>query len=269
MRNVQRWSLVATLAIASLGHGQLLRSRRPCCQPTCQTCNYVQPATATVSNVSYVAPASTITSSETVVYAEPTTYEASAESSIVYESPMSESTLAYSDTVETPVIASAIAPTETIVSAYPSNTYVAPVSYSTIPNAVTMNNEVYRVRTTPRVTQTSYSANYTNASGDQMRVLSVVNEKRRRSGLPALVFDPTLTAVAQRKSYYRAMRGMTGHDGSSMGGAAVEGVGYSYGQSDPVAGFNTCYLYSNGYQRAGCAISYDANNRAYYTLLLR
>ena len=283
MRNVQVWSLVASLVIASVSYGQIFRPRRPCCQPTCQSC--VAPASFSSQTVSnFATPISTSTTT-IANYVTPVEYQETA-TPVAYESPVLADTQSGVETVVTPMDSSATAtipseivqapivesnmiPTETIVQSIPSATYSTPVSYTLAESPMTVSNASYNFRSTPRVSQASYSATYQNGNGDQMRVLSVVNEKRRRSGLPALMFDPSLTAVAQRKSYYRAMRGITGHDGTSMGGAAVEGVGYSYGQSDPVAGFNTCYLYSNGYQRAGVAISYDANNRAYYTLLLR
>jgi len=99
-------------------------------------------------------------------------------------------------------------------------------------------------------------------------VLDVVNSKRSRSGLPALIMDAGLTQIAQSKSNNRANRGITGHDNMSRGHARVEGVGYAYG-GNLTERFNTCYLYSNGYSHAGAAISYDRSGRAFYTLLLR
>ena len=233
MRNVQVWSVVAALIVANCCFGQLLRSRRHRCQPSCPTCNCVSNATFTES------------SGSTPVYAENVSYEQVISEPVV-------STQSYEVPLATAV----------------SETQVVPVSYAASSD-MALTDMSYKVKSTPRVTRERYSATYENANSDQMRVLSVVNRKRQRSGLAPLVFDANLASVAQRKSYYRASRGMTGHDGTNMGGASVEGVGFSYGQADPVEGFNTCYLYSNGYQRCGCAISYDANNRAYYTLLLR
>ncbi len=99
-------------------------------------------------------------------------------------------------------------------------------------------------------------------------VLNIVNSKRRSRGLSPLMFDPTLTSVAVRKSQLRAMRRVTGHDGSSRGGARVEGVGYAHG-GNLASRFSTCYLYSSGYRYGGAAIAYDGSGRAYYTLLLR
>ncbi len=306
MRNVQVWSVVAALIVANCCFGQLLRSRRQCCQPVCQSCStvsnatYTEYATAPVSTASYIESAPVYASNVSYgeVVAQPVSNEISpvgncstcstetqvypAESAVVsgatFESPVSyEATVSDASQVsyETPVVSTQAyevqVPAATAVAAtpvYQSTTPVAPVSFVQ-PAGMTMTNQSYTVKSTPRVTQASYSASYGNANSDQMRVLSVVNRKRQRSGLSPLRFDPSLASVAQRKSYYRASRGMTGHDGSNMGGASVEGVGFSYGQADPVEGFNTCYLYSNGYQSCGCAVSYDANNRAYYTLLLR
>ncbi len=99
-------------------------------------------------------------------------------------------------------------------------------------------------------------------------LLSVINQKRRRSGLRPLMLDPQLSQIAQNKSSNRARRRITGHDGSSRGGARVEGVGYAYG-GNLTQRFNTCYMYSNGYTYAGAGIAYDNSGRAYYTLLLR
>ena len=124
---------------------------------------------------------------------------------------------------------------------------------------------------TSNVGQVSYEApvssgvNYGGGGGD---LLSVVNQKRRRSGLSALMFDGELSRIAQNKSNIRANRRITGHEGSGRGRARVEGVGYAYG-GNLTQRFNTCYLYANGYSHAGAAIAYDNSGRAYYTLLLR
>jgi hypothetical protein len=106
-------------------------------------------------------------------------------------------------------------------------------------------------------------------SGGMDEVLTIVNRKRMRAGLYALQMDPSLMMVARQKSMNRANRRITGHDNLPKGGASVEGVGYAHGYSDLGSQFNTCYLYSTGYRRAGAAISYDGSGRAYYTLLLR
>ena len=113
------------------------------------------------------------------------------------------------------------------------------------------------------------TVSYNAAPTGMNNVLAIVNRKRRRAGLYELQFDPSLMSVAQQKSMIRANRRITGHDGSHKGGAAVEGVGYAHGYSDLNSQFNTCYLYSTGYRRAGAAIAYDNSGRAYYTLLLR
>lgn len=328
MRNVQVWSVVAALIVANCCFGQLLRSRRQCCQPVCQSCSCVSNTTYTatastpvaatpvyaastpvfnqavsygevISQPVYAGSDCSTCSGETQIYSDssmitsgaiyetpvqvetpanvetPVSVEtpASVETPVVNETPASVATPVNETSsiiIETPVVStqSYEVPAATAIPVYQSATPVAPVSFVQ-PAGMTMTNQSYTVKSTPQVTQASYSASYGNANSDQMRVLSVVNRKRQRSGLAPLRFDPNLATVAQRKSYYRASRGMTGHDGTNMGGASVEGVGFSYGQADPVEGFNTCYLYSNGYQSCGCAVSYDANNRAYYTLLLR
>ena len=172
-------------------------------------------------------------------------------------------------------------PTETVISSVPtqvesptSSTATGeviinsgPVETVTYPNSVVSSNGV--------VAQTvSYASSYPPAAGTVSNaaysdVLTVVNQKRRRSGLRELIMDPVLTAAAQRKSSYRSARRITGHDGSSKAGARVEGVGYAYGQGNSLQRFNTCYLYSNGYTYAGAAVAHDASGRAYYTLLLR
>ena len=187
-----------------------------------------------------------------VVYPSSTSYPATYSESVVYPSSGSMSPVVYE-----PVVASA--PVE----------YAPQVSSAYVQSsAPIVQTATYQSKSSP-IQMASYSAAASSGSSDQMNVLMVVNEKRRRSGLAPLMFDAALANVAQRKSNLRANRGITGHDGSNMGGASVEGVGYSYGQANPVQGFNTCYLYSNGYRSAGCAVSYDANRRAYYTLLLR
>ncbi len=141
----------------------------------------------------------------------------------------------------TPIEGTAVA-AESIEGVVTSQNPVETVSYETV---------TYEV--TPR-----YGSVMMNNVSD---ALAIVNRKRSRRGLPALQYDSVLTSVAQQKSANRASRRITGHDNLPKGGARVEGVGYAYGRQDLPSQFNTCYLYSTGYRRAGAAISYDGSGR--------
>ncbi|MEM7312855.1 MAG: CAP domain-containing protein [Planctomycetota bacterium] len=225
---------------------------------------YESPSTTSCGcspTVSY--PSSTTSYASPVVYSTPTTsYPTSygttyPSESVVYEQPVSynsSTSYASTPTVSTPV-------TSTPVS------YGTPVSYASYSTS-SSSSQRYR-SSSPYQTVSYQSSTRTTPSGSFSSILSVVNQKRARAGLPALRYDPTLTSVAQRKSYYRASRRITGHDGTNMGGARVEGVGWGMGNQGGSNGFNTCYLYSNGYSSCGAAIAYDNSGRAYYTLLLR
>jgi uncharacterized protein YkwD len=236
---------------------------------------YSQPVSNGCSSCSTVSYPSATVSYPSTSYASSYTSYPTNSSSIVYESPSSSyasqptySTPTYSTpTYSTPTSSTPTYSNQVAYSNSSSANYGTPVSYASYATR-SSSTQQYR-QSSPYQTVSYQATTRSSPSGSLASIVSVVNQKRARAGLSALRYDPSLMSVAQRKSYYRASRGITGHDGSSMGGARVEGVGWGTGSQGGSNGFNTCYLYSNGYSTCGAAVAYDNSGRAYYTLLLR
>lgn len=96
----------------------------------------------------------------------------------------------------------------------------------------------------------------------QNSAMAELNYTRSRRGLPALIEDPALSAVAWQKASIQANRGAMFHPGGSMGGARFEGVGMG-------PQFITCYQYSNVGTYAGAATVVGRNGQRYHCLLIR
>lgn len=96
----------------------------------------------------------------------------------------------------------------------------------------------------------------------QNSAMAELNYTRSQRGLPALIEDPALSAVAWQKASIQANRGAMFHPGGSMGGARFEGVGMG-------PQFITCYQYSNVGTYAGAATVVGRNGQRYHCLLIR
>lgn len=92
--------------------------------------------------------------------------------------------------------------------------------------------------------------------------LAELNSLRSQRGLPALMEDPSLTAIAHQKASIQASRGAMFHPGGSLGSARYEGVGVG-------ARFITCYQYATGILYAGAATVVGRDGQRYHCLLVR
>ena len=89
-----------------------------------------------------------------------------------------------------------------------------------------------------------------------------LNRIRASRGLPALIEDPRLTAIAQRKANIQASRGAMFHPGGSMGMARFEGVGIG-------RRFTACYQHARNVRYAGAATAIGRNGQRFHALLIR
>ena len=92
--------------------------------------------------------------------------------------------------------------------------------------------------------------------------MAELNSIRASRGLPALVEDPKLSALAHQKASMQANAGAMFHPGGTLGGARFEGVGMG-------PRFTTCYQDATNVRYAGAATVTGANGQRYHCLLVR
>ena len=92
--------------------------------------------------------------------------------------------------------------------------------------------------------------------------LAELNGIRARKGLPALIEDPSLSAIAHQKASKQAQAGAMFHPGGTMGGARYEGVGMG-------PQFTSCYQDITGATYAGAATVVGRNGQRYHCLLVK
>ena len=106
------------------------------------------------------------------------------------------------------------------------------------------------------------SCTVTPASQPFNSALAELNGLRAKRGLPALVEDPSLSAIAYKKASIQANAGATYHPGGTMGSARYEGVGRG-------RQFTTCYQNATNVRYAGAATVVGRNGQRYHCLLVR
>ena len=95
--------------------------------------------------------------------------------------------------------------------------------------------------------------------------MAEVNEWRRRTGLPAFIEDPQMTAFAQSKARYRAERGLQNvHQGPKPPAGWHEGTG----EATANWGWLTCEMESD-FRYAGAGICLGADGTRYMVLVCR
>lgn len=92
--------------------------------------------------------------------------------------------------------------------------------------------------------------------------LAELNSIRASKGIPALIEDQSLSALAHQKASIQANRGAMYHPGGSMGGARFEGVGMG-------PRFTSCYQDARNVTYAGAATVVGRNGQRYHCLLVR
>ena len=106
------------------------------------------------------------------------------------------------------------------------------------------------------------AATVTKAASTTNAALAELNAIRARRGLFALVEDPSLTVIAQRKATIQANAGAMYHPGGSMCSARYEGVGMG-------PQFISCYQNATNVRYAGAASVVGRNGQRFHCLLLR
>lgn len=103
------------------------------------------------------------------------------------------------------------------------------------------------------VVQTSYRpATAPAVSGGGSSAFSMLNAQRARQGVPQLMYDPTLQAVAQQRAQKMASTGTKGHPPGSFAPGRYEGVGWSSSYSP--RSVSACYTNDSRMRYAGAAM---------------
>ena len=125
------------------------------------------------------------------------------------------------------------------------------------------------------VVQTSYTppGPYTGhqpassySGGGSRNVLSMLNGQRARQGIPGLMFDPQLQAVAERRAQRMASTGLKSHPPGSFSPGRYEGVGWS--SSISPSGVSACYTSDPRMRYAGAAMA-TGRDGVYFAVVYR
>ena len=104
------------------------------------------------------------------------------------------------------------------------------------------------------------------ASGGVANVLGALNAQRARRGIRALLFDPQLQAVAQRRAQRMAASGIKNHPPGSFAPGRYEGVGWSSSYSP--SGVSACFTSDTRMRYAGAAMA-TGRDGVYFAVVYR
>lgn len=104
------------------------------------------------------------------------------------------------------------------------------------------------------------------ASGGVVNVLSNLNAQRAQRGLGALVFDPQLQAVAERRARKMAAGGLKNHPPGSFAPGRYEGVGWSSSYSPSKV--SACFTSDSRMRYAGAAMA-TGRDGVYFAVVYR
>ena len=103
------------------------------------------------------------------------------------------------------------------------------------------------------VVHTSYRpASVSAPSGGASSAFDMLNAQRARQGVPTLMYDSTLQAVAQQRAQKMASMGIKGHPPGSFAPGRYEGVGWSSTYSPRKV--SACYTSDSRMRYAGAAM---------------
>lgn len=156
--------------------------------------------------------------------------------------------------------------------ASPASTTITPAAATTTPSAATAASPA-----TVTVRKVSYettaagaapmaSTSTIQASGGVSNVLGALNAQRARRGIRALLFDPALQAVAQRRAQRMAASGLKNHPPGSFSPGRYEGVGWSSSYSP--SGVSACFTSDTRMRYAGAAMA-TGRDGVYFAVVYR
>ena len=159
------------------------------------------------------------------------------------------------------VLSTNVATAQRVVSYRPviQNTYVQPTQSYTISQP----QPVYQQRS---YQTTSYRPSSYTATSGTSNVFTMLNSQRTRMGAPALGYDPTLQAVAQRRAQQMAAMGLKNHPPGSFSPGKYEGVGWSSSYSPD--GVKACFINDYRMRYAGAAMA-RGRDGVYFAVVYR
>ena len=104
------------------------------------------------------------------------------------------------------------------------------------------------------------------ATGGVSNVMGALNAQRARRGIRALLFDPSLQAVAQRRAQRMASSGLKNHPPGSFSPGRYEGVGWSSSYSP--SGVSACFTSDTRMRYAGAAMA-TGRDGVYFAVVYR
>ena len=166
---------------------------------------------------------------------------------------------------------SATAQSVVTTSTAPSQSYVCPKcgKIHTRPTTSAQSTQLTSVNPTPgTVTQTSYvpTSFAPAASSSGGNVFSMLNAQRTRQGVPGLMYDPSLQAVAQQRAQKMAAMGVKNHPPGSFAPGRYEGVGWSSSYSPRAV--SACFITDRRMRYAGAAMA-RGRDGVYFAVVYR
>ncbi len=166
---------------------------------------------------------------------------------------------------------SATAQTAVTTSTATSQSYVCPRCGRIHTRPVTSAQTTQLTSVTPTaspVTQTSYvPTSYSpNAGFGGGNVFSMLNSQRTRQGVPGLMYDPTLQAVAHHRAQKMAAMGVKNHPPGSFSPGRYEGVGWSSSHSPRRV--SACFITDRRMRYAGAAMA-RGRDGVYFAVVYR
>jgi hypothetical protein len=110
------------------------------------------------------------------------------------------------------------------------------------------------------------SSSAIRATSGVSNVLGALNAQRARRGIRALMFDPVLQAVAQRRAQRMAASGLKNHPPGSFAPGRYEGVGWSSSYSP--SGVSACFTSDTRMRYAGAAMA-TGRDGVYFAVVYR
>ena len=104
------------------------------------------------------------------------------------------------------------------------------------------------------------------ATSGVSNVMSALNAQRSRRGVAALLYDPQLQAVAERRARQMAASGSKNHPPGSFAPGRYEGVGWSSSYSP--SGVSACYTSDSRMRYAGAAMA-TGRDGVYFAVVYR
>ncbi len=151
------------------------------------------------------------------------------------------------------------------VSVTPTSTTSSPVA-TTVTSPASSTVRTVSFETASAGTAPMASSSTIRATQGISNVLGALNAQRARRGIRALLFDPQLQAVAQRRAQRMAASGLKNHPPGSFSPGRYEGVGWSSSYSP--SGVSACFTSDTRMQYAGAAMA-TGRDGVYFAVVYR